>query len=236
MLMRFDANGKILWTSHLLDALPAESDHKQPTMALDPHNGDLLLTSIQHGHFKHNLIYTPGSYQNPHPYTTGDIMIGWLARVDPATGKPKAATFFFPEVPGPAVGGKKKANSLFPTAITADAEGTIYVAGVSAFKFETTLHAFQSAGNSGGFIAAFTPDLGRLTYASLVESPGFSFTPTGIALGQGGPITVGNYTAKKNAPSKFDAANADVTNYLLPQPNGLKGGFLNFTPSGPWKQ
>lgn len=234
MLLRFDADGKILWCTNLLDGLPAESDQKQPGLALDPHTGDLLLSAIQHGHFAKNLIFTEGAWQNPHPYLTGDIMIGWVARVDPSTGKPKAGTYFFPEKPGPLVGGKKRANSLFPLAPAADASGNLYVTGGSAYKFETTLHAFQSEGNSGTFIAAFTPDLGRILYASLVSSPGYELTSTAIAVAPGGPVTVGNYTRKSNGPADFSSANADATNFLLSAPNGPKGGFLNYTPSGPW--
>jgi hypothetical protein len=234
MLLKFNGDGKILWCTNLLDGLPAESDQKSPSMLIDPYTGDLLLCANQHGHFKHNLIFTDGAYQNPHPYITGDITIGWVARVDPATGKPKAATYFFPEIPGSLVGGKKRANSLFLIAAASDKAGNLYVTGASAYKFETTLHAFQSEGNSGAFIAAFSPKLDRLLYASLITEPGSEIEPTSIAVAPGGPVTVGNFSPKKSRASEFSPTNADVTNYLLPHLAGPRGSFLNYTPSGPW--
>ncbi len=236
MLLKFDANGNILWCTNLLDGLPAESDHKQPRMAVDPYTGDLLLAAVQHGHFTHNFIATPGAYLNPHAWFTGNIMIGWIARVDPATGQPKAATFLFPEMPGPMVAGKRRANSLFPQAPAADAEGNLYITGSTAWKFETTLHAFQSEPLGGcGFVAVFNPDLSRLTYASLITSKGYDFSGRAIVTTPGGPAVIGNYQQGKTGPFDFVTANHDATNYLLPRPPGPRGGFVGYYPSAPWK-
>jgi hypothetical protein len=169
MLLRFNSEGKIIWCTNLLDGLPAESDHKQPHMVLDPSTGDLLLTAIQHGHFKHNLIASPGAFLTPHEWLTGDIMIGWIARVDASTGRPKVATFYFPELSGQIVGGKKRANSLFPAKPALDAEGNFYVTGKSAWKLPTTLHAFQTEPLGGsGFLSVFNPNLTRLDRKSVV--------------------------------------------------------------------
>lgn len=236
MLVKFDGSGKVLWCTNLLDGLPAEADQKNPVMALDPHTGDILLAATQHGHFAHNFLFTPSAWQNPHPYRTGDIMIGWIARVDPSTGKPKAASFFFPEIPGPLVGGKKRANSLFPFAFTADAEGQFYVTGRSSYKFETTIHAFQSEGHSGGFLAAFSPDLARIVYASLIALPGCDLSPSSIAMAGGGPVVVGGFAANAPAAGSMETSHADATNFLIPKPAGSRGGFLNFTPVSPWQE
>lgn len=236
MLLRFDGSGKILWCTNLLEGLPAESDHKQARMSLDPHSGDLLLAAVQHGHFPKNLLLTPGAMMRTDNYFTGNIMIGWIARVDPATGQPRASTFYFPEIPGPLVTGKKKANSLFPLAPVADEAGNIYVTGRSAYKFATTLHAFQSDADSGAFISVFTPGLNRLLYASLVSSPGCDIEPCSIAVAPGGPVVTGRFSVKDGEAPEFVGANTDVTNYLVPRPAGTTGGFLSYHPSSPWKR
>ncbi len=236
MLLKFDGEGKILWCTNLLDGLPAESDQKQPHMAVDPYTGDLLLAAIQHGHFAHNLIATQNAFLTPHAWFTGNIMIGWIARVDPANGKPKAATFYFPEMPGPLVAGKRKANSLFPQTPATDDAGNIYITGGTAWKLETTLHAFQSEPLGGcGFVSVFTPDLTRLIYASLITSKGYNFAGRAIIATPGGPGIIGSYEQGKTAPFEFVTANADATNFLLPAPNGARGGFIGYYPSGPWK-
>lgn len=235
MLLKFDGEGKILWCTNLLEGLPAESDHKQARLGLDPHTGDLLLACIQHGHFAKNLIHTANAFLNPHAWFTGDIMIGWIARVDPATGKPKAATYYFPEMPGPMQAGKRRANSLFPQAPTADASGNIYVTGKTAWKLGTTIHAFQAEPLGGsGFVSVFNADLSRLLYASLVTSKGFDFDPRGIVLGAGGPAVVGTFQQKKEGPYEFVHTNEDVANFLIPQPAANAGAFFGYYPSKPW--
>lgn len=237
MLLRFNAGGEILWVSHLLDGLPAESDHKSAMMSYDPHSGDLLLACTQHGHFTHNLITTPGSLFNVHEWLTGNIMIGWIGRVDPADGRVKAATFFFPELPGPLRGGKRTANSLFPRAPVADALGNIYLTGKTASFFSTTLHAFQTemaSGVSNGFLASFSPRLDRIRYASLINSANFDVAPQAVALGAGGPVVVANIQRKK--PGEFGGTNADATNFLTSEPRTAKGFLLGYYPWANWPE
>jgi hypothetical protein len=235
MLLRFNSEGKIIWCTNLLDGLPAESDHKQPHMVLDPSTGDLLLTAIQHGHFKHNLIASPGAFLTPHEWLTGDIMIGWIARVDASTGRPKAATFYFPELSGQIVGGKKRANSLFPAKPALDAEGNFYVTGKSAWKLPTTLHAFQTEPLGGsGFLSVFNPNLTRLLHSSLITAKGASMAGKAVAIAPGGPVVLGSYEIEKPAEVDFESTNADATNFLLEKPAGPKGGFFGIYPSGNW--
>ena len=235
MLLRFNSEGKIIWCTNLLDGLPAESDHKQPHMVLDPSTGDLLLTAIQHGHFKHNLIASPGAFLTPHEWLTGDIMIGWIARVDAATGRPKVATFYFPELSGQLVGGKKRANSLFPAKPAMDAEGNFYVTGKSAWKLPTTLHAFQTEPlGSSGFLSVFNPNLTRLLHSSLITAKGASMAGKAVAIAPGGPVVLGSYEIEKPAEADFVSTNADATNFLLEKPASSKGGFFGIYPSGNW--
>ncbi len=232
MMLRFDADGHILWCTNLLDGLPAESDQKSPSIALDPHTGDLLVSATQHGHFSHNLLLTPGAYLNPHEWLTGDIAIGWIARIDPATGKPKAATFYFPEIPGPLTGGKRRANSLFPRALAADAAGHIFVTGSTSRTLPTTLKAFQSEALGGcGFVTVFTPDLSRPLHAGLITSRGGNFEGTGIGLVRGAPAVIGTY--KKSGPDawEFTGANASVTNFLTNDSGSAEGTFVGFYPA-----
>jgi hypothetical protein len=234
MLLKFDRDGRILWCSNLLDGLPAESDQKNPFLAVDRHTGDLLLAETQHGHFPHNLVSTPGAYLTPDAWFTGDIMIGWIARVDPDTGKPKAATFYFPEMQVPVVAGKRRANSLFPKAPDADADGNIYLTGNTATKLATTLHAFQPESLGGsGFVTVFNKDLSRLIYSSLITSKGFNFTGRSIVATPAGPAVIADFQTA--GPGDFVNANADATNYLTPTPASPAGSIMGFYPSAPWK-
>lgn len=235
MLLKFDGEGRILWCTNLLDGLPAESDQKNAFLAVDRHSGDLLLAETQHGHFPHNLVSTPGAYLTPDAWFTGDIMIGWIDRVDPDTGKPRAATFYFPQMQVPVVAGKRRANSLFPKAPDADAEGNIYVTGSTATKLSTTLHAFQPEPLGGsGFVTVFDKNLSRLTYSSLITSKGFSFTGRAIVATPAGPAVIADY--KTEGPGEFVNANADATNYLAPTPAAPTGSIMGFYPSAPWKE
>ena len=235
MLLRFNSEGKIIWCTNLLDGLPAESDHKQPHMVLDPGTGDLLLTAVQHGHFHHNLIASPRAFLTPHEWLTGNIMIGWIGRVDAATGRPKAATFYFPELSGQLVGGKKRANSLFPAKPALDAEGNFYVTGKSAWKLPTTLHAFQTEPLGGsGFLSVFNPDLTRLLHSSLITAKGFGMAGKAVAIASGGPVVLGSYETDKPSEADFVSSNADATNFLLEKPAAPKGGFFGIYPSGNW--
>ncbi len=232
MLVRFDGTGNILWCTNLLDGLPAESDQKNPYMSVDPHTGDLLLAATQHGHFAQNFVSTPGAYLDPHDWFTADIMIGWIARVDPDTGKPKAATFYFPELPGPVAAGKRRANSLFPKAPAADVGGNIYVTGNTAFRLPTTLHAFQSEQLGGsGFVTVFDKSLSQLIYASVITSKGYSFVGRAIAATAAGPSVIADF--QTSAPGDFVNANADATNFLAPAPVGPTGSILGFYPLAP---
>ncbi|MFZ4780050.1 MAG: hypothetical protein ACOYM3_32240, partial [Terrimicrobiaceae bacterium] len=232
MMLKFDAEGKILWCTNLLDGLPAESDQKSPTLAVDSHTGDLLVSATQHGHFPHNLVFTPGAYLNPHQWLTGDIAIGWIARIDPATGKPKAATYCFPEIPGPLVGGKRRANSLFPRALTADASGHIFVTGSTSRTLPTTLKAFQSEPLGGcGFLTVFTPDLGRPLHVGLITSRGGNFEGTGIALVRGAPAVIGTFEKSVPGAWEFTGANVSITNYLAPDASSPQGSFVGFYPA-----
>jgi hypothetical protein len=167
---------------------------------------------------------------------TGNIMIGWIARVNPDNGVPKAATFYFPEMPGPIQNGKRRANSLFPKAPAVDAEGNIYVTGATAWKLPTTIHAFQSEPLGGsGFLSIFSPDLSRLIYSSLLTSKGYKFTGKAVIATPGGPGVIGSFEKEKTGPYDFVTANSEVTNYLAPSPPGDSGGVVGFYPSGPWQ-
>ena len=236
MLLKFDDQGRIRWCRNLQSGLPAESDQKNAGMSMDRHSGDLLLAATQHGHFANNFISTPDAYLTPHGWFTGNIFIGWIARVDPDTGQPKAATFYFPQMPVPIVAGKRRANSLFPKAPAADAEGNIYVTGSTTTGLPTTRHAFQSEPLGGlGFVSVFNKDLSRLIYASLITSKGYNFCGTAIVATPSGPAVIGSFEKGKTGPFDFVGANAESTNYLQDTPGNDQGGLLGFYPSSPWK-
>jgi len=236
MLARFDTSGRVVWASNLAAGIPNPSDHKLPRIAYDPHSGDILVSATQHGHFsrEQNLVLTEEAYLDVDRYFTGDIMIGWLARVDAATGKVKASTYFFPDLQKPPEAGKRFASSLFPEALAADREGRVYLTGVTGYKLATTLHAFQTDPmGSPGFLAVFDRDLGRLLHCSLITGRGYGVRGMALALASLGPV-VASAVSPGDPPVEAVVANAAKTNYLGPKPFGMQDAMLTLYPSATW--
>ncbi len=235
MLLKFTPSGELLWARNLLQGLPSPSDQKSPYLTVDPHSGDLLLTLRQHGSFANNMAVGPQAYLTTESWLTGNIMIGWIARVDAGTGDVKAGTMYFPDMGRPPKGGKRTANSLFPSAVRADAAGRIYVTGATAYKLTTTRHAFQPEPLGGsGFLTVFDPDLSRVLYANLLTGQGFNLQGTALTVTDGGPIVAAALKRGAKPPFGFVAANAEKTDFLSPEPTGEKDAMLSLFPSQTW--
>ncbi|MEX2382043.1 MAG: hypothetical protein WD490_06655 [Opitutales bacterium] len=240
MLIKFTPGGEILWATHLLDNVPALSDHKSPHLYICPYSGDIIAAMRQHGHFADNLVVGERAYLKTDNWLTGNIMIGWIGRIDPETGRVKAGTMYFPDVGAPPEGGKLRANSLFPLAIRTDSDHNIYVTGVAAHKLETTLHAFQAdkMGDSA-FISVFNGDLTRLLYANLITGPGFSYEPTALLVTELGPLVATRIQSKGDPASlrrHLISSNTDKTNFLVNRPLGEVDILFSLLPSAPWKE
>ncbi|MFP4156359.1 MAG: hypothetical protein ACLFU4_01955 [Opitutales bacterium] len=239
MLIKFTPEGEILWATHLLEGLPALSDHKSPHLYVCPYSGDIIAAMRQHGHFETNLQVSDNAYLKTDNWLTGNIMIGWIGRIDPDTGSVKAGTMYFPDMGRPPSSGKRTANSLMPAAVRTDREGNIYVAGLAAHKLDTTMHAFQSEkmGDSG-FISVFDASLTRLRYANLITGHGYSYQPTALLVTELGPL-VATLTTRKNSssqPARLIDSNTDKTNFLSPSSEGGSDVIFSLLPSEPWKQ
>ncbi len=238
MLLRFGPDGKLAWATNLAAGIPNPSDHKLPRIAYDPWTGDILVTAIQHGHFarNQNLILTEAAFLDVDNYFTGDIMIGWIGRIDAATGKVKASTYFFPDLQKAMQAGKRFASSLFPEAILADADGRVYVTGATGYKLQTTLHAFQTDPMGGpGFLAVFDRDLSRLLHCTLITGRGYGARGRTLTLGQLGPV-IGSSITPGDPPVEVVVANPEKTNYLSPKLLGGEDGMLSMYPSSTWWQ
>jgi hypothetical protein len=240
MLIKFTPQGEILWATHLLEGLPALSDHKSPHLYICPYSGDIIAAMRQHGHFETNLVVSEEAFLKTDNWFTGNIMIGWIGRIDPDTGTVKAGTMYFPDIGRPPIAGKRTANSLFPLAIRTDREGYVYVAGTAAHRLETTLHAFQPEKmGETGFISVFNPSLTRLLYANLITGPGFSFKPTALVVTDLGPLVATSVNLRQDSKvvlPRLVYSNTDKTNFLTDQPLGGQDVLFSLLPSAPWKE
>lgn len=240
MLIKFTPEGEILWATHLLDKVPALSDHKSPHLYICPYSGDIIATMRQHGHFADNLLVGERAYLKTDDWLTGNIMIGWIGRIDPDTGGLKAGTMYFPDVGSPPEGGKRRANSLLPSAIRTDKDNNIYLTGIAAYKLETTLHAFQAEKmGDTAFISVFDPTLTRLRYANFITGPGFSYIPTAMVITELGPLVASQIRPKEgdNLPRRrLIHSNTDKTNFLFDRSVGKSDILFSLLPSAPWKE
>jgi len=238
MLVKFTPEGEVIWATHLLQGLPALSDHKSPDIYVCPYSGDIMATMRQHGHFSTNLKSSKDAVLDPAKgWLTGNIMIGWVGRINPADGELKAGTFYFPDMRRPPEGGKLTANSLLPSKVRTDKEGNVYLIGNSAYKLDATMHAFQSEKmGSCGFISVFNPQLNRLRYANLITGRGFGHKPVAVAITETGPVVASTLEMPKVPASdtQIVTANSDKTNYGSDKLQGNNDVLISLLPSAPW--
>ena len=242
MMIKFTLDGELLWATHLLEGLPALSDHKSPCIYVCPYSGDIIAGMRQHGHFAvgNNLQVSDNAYLKTDNWLTGNIMIGWIGRIDPDDGSLKAGTMYFPDLGLAPDGGKRTANTLLPLVVRTDPEGHIYVAGVAAHRLATTIHAFQSEKlGSSGFISVFNPTLDRLLYANLVTGHGYGYKPTSMVITEWGPLLSSTLTPKppplKNRPQLI-TSNTDKNAGLSDAAAGGTDVLFSLLPSAPWKE
>lgn len=108
-----------------------------------------------------------------HAYNTAANHITAVARLDPQTGQSEIATLLLARL------ASGKGNTIRPRALAADAQGNVYVGGVSTFSPPKTPGSFGGEGG-GAFFVIFDRNLKRL-YATTLAGGG----PT-QAIGVGG--------------------------------------------------
>jgi len=237
MLVKFTPEGEVLWVKNLAQGIPNEADNKYPRLHVDPYSSDLILSLTQHGSFGlgHDLVVTPGCAMTLDGWFTGDLMVGWIGRIDSKTGEVKAATMYFPDTRKPKQAGKSFAGSLFPEALATDESGRIYVIGAAAYKLATTKHAFQPESLGGsGFLTVFDPGLKNILYANLITAQGYSTTPKHLLVTETGPVVTTAVGPPKAPPQHLVTANPEKTNFLKPDAAGGQDVMFSLLPSTMW--
>lgn len=126
-----------------------------------------------------------------HAYNTAANHITAVVRLDPKTGASEAATLLLARLPN------GKGNTIRPRAITADAQGNIFVGGASAFSPPKTPGVFGREGG-GAFLVVFDSQF-RRTFATTLAG---SATLQAVAVRSGVLAAVGQVQGNELATAK----------------------------------
>ncbi len=140
-------------------------------------------------------LVTPDKYQ--HPYNTGGARIGFLGRMDPATGVTERGTMMLARTPDGDHG-----NTMVPLAVTADARGLIHVVGRAAAEPPVSPGMLGSHFKGGG---AFFWVLGPTFERALAAKPAGGEAHA-VAVGKGTIVCVGEAAADLARVKPFRAA------------------------------
>ncbi|HLH18841.1 MAG TPA: SBBP repeat-containing protein [Bryobacteraceae bacterium] len=159
-----------------------------PVVAADASGNAYVAASTT---FSHAWDTTPGAFQQqcPENFSTNQLCASVvLVKVNPSGSKLSYGTYYgalTEYVPGSGTVGASYAGG-----IAVDFSGSAYVSGVtSSNQLPTTTGAFQTSTQIGGaFVAKFSPDGSKLSYATYLSGGGL-----GIAIDSGGNAYVGGY-------------------------------------------
>jgi len=122
------------------------------------------------------------AFQSGH--NTGANPITFVGRFDPETGRCEAGTLLLARL------GNGKGNTIRPRALAADAQGVVYVGGLSASHPPVSKRAFAGDFEGGGaFLSVFDHSFARLYATKLCAG-----TTLAVAAGQGAVAVVGEGT------------------------------------------
>ncbi|MBD3393154.1 MAG: hypothetical protein GF418_13610 [Chitinivibrionales bacterium] len=117
-----------------------------------------------------------------HAYNTSSNHITYYARMDPSTGTVKMGQLVLPRL------SSGKGNTIRPTALGADEDGNVYVAGTTTFHIDSTGLPTIDGGDvahAGGFVLISRSDfMARLLWTTF-EKEAYSSTAYGVACGKG---------------------------------------------------
>jgi|GEM_PF-4579585 len=170
-------------------------------LAIDPSNGDILISLRQHCNNRQALLLDPKGWLTRFTGTNGNIKITWIGRVDPVSGMLKNSTYIYVQMPASKNPKWPDLNSVGTSAIGADSKGWVYAVGGTTISLPTTSNAFlPSVTQYGGhpFFAVIEPDLSAPRYSTYL-SPGQGGVSGMVVCGYRVAFLVG--THKTDAPA-----------------------------------
>jgi hypothetical protein len=216
-ILALDPEGKPLWANVPIEGLLSEPDQKYQCAAIDPSNGDLVVSFWEHGENVHTLYRDPDGLIPTYNGSSGNMKATWIGRFDGTTGAFRSSTFLMAKKASTLASTRPAWNSLALKSLACDSKGLVHVAGASTRIPPTTADALipgAPASGGGAYFATFTPDLRSLTYAThLTRSGGSAET---VLCGAGDQVII-----LGTAPGRGDALPASprpLPPYLSSQP------------------
>lgn len=227
IMARYNSDGELLWSTNLYEEgdsvhTPDQKDHH---LIYNPVNGDVYILAIQHGS---NIYRFKGELLGD----TGNLMIGWVGRVDAATGALKAGWYWqsnrngqYTERGSPRSPPHPQLSGNRPKRLAVDGEGRIYLAGQGSPRMFTTPNAWrdwpsEQGGGGNPALVVLSPELDRYLYATTLRGQGGDN-------GRGNAVIVndhGVWVAGDNGTRNFSTGN--VPGWSNPQLVGDRDAFL----------
>ncbi|TAG80103.1 MAG: hypothetical protein EAZ21_09000, partial [Betaproteobacteria bacterium] len=133
---------------------------------------------------------TPDGDNYVQAFNTASNHISYVARFDPLSGRHEMGFFLLSRL-GVASDSNPRGNTIEPRAIAADAEGRVYVGGISAYQIKNR----ELAAINGTPLPAYAGDDAWL----LITSPDYSKRDVWVAFNQGGKATIHGIAASRGA-------------------------------------
>lgn len=173
----YSSDGELRWSTNLYQ--PGDSLHFRhqtgKAVHFDAAMGDVVVLATQHGSDHYQLV-------GDVPGNIGANQISWIGRVDTATGRTTAGSYFA----SPCQGNPNLATNEL-SCVATDASGQVYAAGRSCKSPATTLNAYQAwperqAGGTHAVLLVSDPQLRETSYSTIIR--GTHLDEKGSALGR----------------------------------------------------
>jgi hypothetical protein len=172
-LLKFSPSGRLLWNNCFLNGLLSEPDQKVQALVIDPSNGDILVSYWQHGNNKQTLLVPENAWLSRFTGTNGNIKITWIGRVDAASGKLRASTYLYAQMPESKNPKWPDLNSVGLSALGVTSQSWVCAAGGTTICLPTTSNAIiPSVSEYGGhpFFCVIEPDLTAPRYSTYLSA------------------------------------------------------------------
>lgn len=169
-----DDRGEVEWVNIPITGLLSEPDQKYQAAAVDPSNGDLVVSFWEHGENVHTLIKDPGGFIPAYNGKSGNMKATWIGRFNGRTGQLRHSTYLMSKKIGTLKKARPEWNSMDVTALKVAPDGLVHVCGKGARVMPTTTDAIIRNAAEGGsaYMAIFTADLSKLVYATHLTRKG----------------------------------------------------------------